>query len=134
MGPVAKVLLPGVKPKDSIVVEPMGFEPTTSSMPSRRAPNCATAPPRLSHASIGARGPSIWAGPVRDAKLSAQSAQMVGPAWNLVSAFVVAAGSASKTQWESGPASTLLGLQPLASDWLHTKWENRVKLARPKPK
>jgi hypothetical protein len=25
-------------------VEPMGFEPTTSSMPSRRAPNCATAP------------------------------------------------------------------------------------------
>src|SRR5215813_8612777 len=29
-----------------ILVEPMGFEPTTSSMPSRRAPNCATAPPR----------------------------------------------------------------------------------------
>jgi hypothetical protein len=28
------------------LVEPMGFEPTTSSMPSRRAPNCATAPPR----------------------------------------------------------------------------------------
>jgi hypothetical protein len=27
------------------MVEPMGFEPTTSSMPSRRAPNCATAPP-----------------------------------------------------------------------------------------
>ncbi len=27
------------------LVEPMGFEPTTSSMPSRRAPNCATAPP-----------------------------------------------------------------------------------------
>jgi hypothetical protein len=26
------------------LVEPMGFEPTTSSMPSRRAPNCATAP------------------------------------------------------------------------------------------
>ena len=26
-------------------MEPMGFEPTTSSMPSRRAPNCATAPP-----------------------------------------------------------------------------------------
>src|ERR1700730_4627242 len=26
------------------MVEPMGFEPTTSSMPSRRAPNCATAP------------------------------------------------------------------------------------------
>src|SRR2546429_2704445 len=24
----------------------MGFEPTTSSMPSRRAPNCATAPPK----------------------------------------------------------------------------------------
>jgi len=66
--------------------------------------------------------------------LSAQSAQMVGPGWNLVSAVVVAAGSASKTQWESGSASTLLGLQPLASDWLHTKWENRVKLARPKPK
>src|SRR2546429_3396567 len=30
----------------SILVEPMGFEPTTSSMPSRRAPNCATAPPK----------------------------------------------------------------------------------------
>jgi hypothetical protein len=29
------------------MVEPMGFEPTTSSMPSRRAPNCATAPPRI---------------------------------------------------------------------------------------
>src|SRR5690242_13024200 len=29
----------------AILVEPMGFEPTTSSMPSRRAPNCATAPP-----------------------------------------------------------------------------------------
>ena len=28
-----------------ILVEPMGFEPTASSMPSRRAPNCATAPP-----------------------------------------------------------------------------------------
>ena len=28
-----------------MLVEPMGFEPTTSSMPSRRAPNCATAPP-----------------------------------------------------------------------------------------
>src|SRR6267378_498048 len=28
------------------LVEPMGFEPTTSSMPSRRAPNCATAPPK----------------------------------------------------------------------------------------
>lgn len=30
-----------------LLVEPMGFEPTTSSMPSRRAPNCATAPPNL---------------------------------------------------------------------------------------
>src|SRR5260370_20105754 len=29
----------------SVLVEPMGFEPTTSSMPSRRPPNCATAPP-----------------------------------------------------------------------------------------
>ena len=29
-----------------VMVEPMGFEPTTSSMPSRRAPNCATAPPK----------------------------------------------------------------------------------------
>jgi hypothetical protein len=29
------------------LVEPMGFEPTASSMPSRRAPNCATAPPGL---------------------------------------------------------------------------------------
>lgn len=28
------------------MVEPKGFEPSTSSMPSRRAPNCATAPPR----------------------------------------------------------------------------------------
>ncbi len=28
------------------LVLPMGFEPTTSSMPSRRAPNCATAPPK----------------------------------------------------------------------------------------
>src|SRR5689334_13768329 len=28
------------------LVEPMGFEPTASSMPSRRAPNCATAPPK----------------------------------------------------------------------------------------
>ena len=30
-----------------VLVEPMGFEPTTSSMPSRRAPNCATAPPNF---------------------------------------------------------------------------------------
>jgi hypothetical protein len=29
----------------NFLVEPMGFEPTASSMPSRRAPNCATAPP-----------------------------------------------------------------------------------------
>ena len=29
------------------LVEPMGFEPTTSSMPSRRAPSCATAPPKV---------------------------------------------------------------------------------------
>ncbi len=28
------------------LVEPKGFEPSTSSMPSRRAPNCATAPPQ----------------------------------------------------------------------------------------
>ena len=28
------------------MVEPAGFEPATSSMPSRRAPNCATAPPK----------------------------------------------------------------------------------------
>src|ERR1700733_4053300 len=27
------------------MVEPKGFEPSTFSMPSRRAPNCATAPP-----------------------------------------------------------------------------------------
>ena len=33
------------------LVEPMGFEPTTSSMPSRRAPNCATAPPEEQHQS-----------------------------------------------------------------------------------
>jgi hypothetical protein len=41
-------------------VEPMGFEPTTSSMPSRRAPNCATAPPEsyLYNASIEARDSS----------------------------------------------------------------------------
>jgi hypothetical protein len=41
------------------MVEPMGFEPTTSSMPSRRAPNCATAPPETycNNASI-ARGRS----------------------------------------------------------------------------
>jgi hypothetical protein len=32
-----------------MMVEPMGFEPTTSSMPSRRAPNCATAPPKANH-------------------------------------------------------------------------------------
>src|SRR5579872_1564613 len=30
-----------------LLVEPGGFEPPTSSMPSRRAPNCATAPPAL---------------------------------------------------------------------------------------
>ena len=42
------------------LVEPMGFEPTTSSMPSRRAPNCATAPPgRLSDVSIRALASSM---------------------------------------------------------------------------
>jgi hypothetical protein len=42
------------------LVEPMGFEPTTSSMPSRRAPNCATAPPgRLSDVSIRAQASSM---------------------------------------------------------------------------
>jgi hypothetical protein len=30
---------------ENSLVEPTGFEPVTSSMPSRRAPNCATAPP-----------------------------------------------------------------------------------------
>src|ERR1700676_923001 len=42
------------------LVEPMGFEPTTSSMPSRRAPNCATAPPEsyCNNASIGRVGTS----------------------------------------------------------------------------
>jgi hypothetical protein len=34
---------------ERMVVEPMGFEPTTSSMPSRRAPNCATAPPKKNY-------------------------------------------------------------------------------------
>src|SRR6266446_4396542 len=34
------------------LVEPMGFEPTTSSMPSRRAPNCATAPPSCSAVNV----------------------------------------------------------------------------------
>src|SRR4030088_2329330 len=37
---------PGVRRYFSLrLVEPGGFEPPTSSMPSRRAPNCATAPP-----------------------------------------------------------------------------------------
>ena len=38
----------------------MGFEPTTSSMPSRRAPNCATAPPvtHCNNASIARVGTS----------------------------------------------------------------------------
>jgi hypothetical protein len=39
------------------MVEPMGFEPTTSSMPSRRAPNCATAPPSCSVVNVST-GPS----------------------------------------------------------------------------
>src|SRR5579863_9854553 len=37
----------GFENTDAFLVEPMGFEPTTSSMPSRRAPNCATAPPGI---------------------------------------------------------------------------------------
>src|ERR1700674_3858411 len=46
--------------KQESLVEPMGFEPTTSSMPSRRAPNCATAPPgRLSDVSIRALASSM---------------------------------------------------------------------------
>src|ERR1700691_6246101 len=32
------------KARRRALVEPAGFEPATSSMPSRRAPNCATAP------------------------------------------------------------------------------------------
>jgi|HubBroStandDraft_6_1064221.scaffolds.fasta_scaffold34330_3 hypothetical protein len=46
--PPKEYLLPGVFWSTHLIVklvEPMGFEPTTSSMPSRRAPNCATAPP-----------------------------------------------------------------------------------------
>jgi hypothetical protein len=39
------------------LVEPMGFEPTASSMPSRRAPNCATAPPK---AIIGSHFYTTW--------------------------------------------------------------------------
>jgi hypothetical protein len=35
----------------------MGFEPTTSSMPSRRAPSCATAPPENYKANINIREP-----------------------------------------------------------------------------
>ena len=41
---VSEVFAIGLKRRTKLV-EPMGFEPTTSSMPSRRAPNCATAPP-----------------------------------------------------------------------------------------
>src|SRR5258705_6395205 len=42
----------------SELVEPMGFEPTTSSMPSRRAPSCATAPPKYANilAHVGEEG------------------------------------------------------------------------------
>src|ERR1700681_4898855 len=49
-------------PYSEKLVEPMGFEPTTSSMPSRRAPNCATAPPgRFSDVSIRAADSSMMA-------------------------------------------------------------------------
>src|SRR5271167_5200678 len=45
------------------LVEPMGFEPTTSSMPSRRAPNCATAPPgntsKVYHTPPGTQRPLV---------------------------------------------------------------------------
>jgi hypothetical protein len=41
------------------MVEPMGFEPTTSSMPSRRAPNCATAPP-TTEVVLSFIAPDIW--------------------------------------------------------------------------
>ena len=42
------------------LVEPMGFEPTTSSMPSRRAPNCATAPPEAEFSLSQLAGVIAW--------------------------------------------------------------------------
>jgi hypothetical protein len=44
-----KPFVPDPLPQRELVmlVEPKGFEPSTSSMPSRRAPNCATAPRRF---------------------------------------------------------------------------------------
>src|SRR5271154_5413348 len=47
---------------EDFLVEPMGFEPTTSSMPSRRAPNCATAPhEQLQNFTIReGEGPRAW--------------------------------------------------------------------------
>ena len=47
------------------LVEPMGFEPTTSSMPSRRAPSCATAPPNFSSLAQDYRSGSTFAFPAR---------------------------------------------------------------------
>ncbi len=53
----AKTALVGSSNEDlNKLVEPMGFEPTTSSMPSRRAPNCATAPPVILQKLITPRG------------------------------------------------------------------------------
>src|SRR5215469_7075185 len=46
MSPVQSVTHVSGSDPPELLVEPMGFEPTTSSMPSRRAPNCATAPPK----------------------------------------------------------------------------------------
>ena len=43
--PLQMLLATYIENRCGELVEPMGFEPTTSSMPSRRAPSCATAPP-----------------------------------------------------------------------------------------
>src|SRR5277367_2164617 len=50
------------------VVEPAGFEPATSSMPSRRAPNCATAPRKTKQSACPYSTPSCKASNTRDSQ------------------------------------------------------------------
>ena len=56
--PLQMLLATYIENRCGELVEPMGFEPTTSSMPSRRAPSCATAPPKERNyfSTLGAEG------------------------------------------------------------------------------
>src|SRR5215469_15835818 len=89
----------------------MGFEPTTSSMPSRRAPNCATAPPEV----------TIYASTFGKVRLRAVS-------WDKPSGIFAQTGEKTMRGWSRARSQAD---SPVPGNNAHREGEGRVRRAVP---